>query len=324
MPAASRTRRNLPPRLPHALTLTLTLAAALLAATPFTRPRAAETTAPGSLPGPIASSHLHNLHQLSPRVFSGSSPENDAAFAELKRLGITTVVSVDGARPDVEAARRHGLRYVHLPVGYDLIPPERGNQLAQAIQTANGPVYVHCHHGKHRGPAAAAILCQAAESWTPELATNWLRQAGTSPDYPGLYRSVTSFKVPDAPTLASLPPLPEVTPTSPLVEAMVSLDSRFDALATAQAAGWRTATNTPDNTPLHQATLLWESFRELRRHPDSLSRPDDYRNALADSEQAADRLRSALRRSPPDTRLADAATAEIRRACTACHRTHRN
>ncbi len=324
MPAANQTRRCLPPRPPHALALSLALAAALLASNPFPRPLAADTTAPDSFPRSLPSTHLHNLHQLSPRVFSGSSPENDTAFAELKRLGITTLVSVDGARPEVEAARRHGLRYVHLPVGYDHIPPERQHQLAQAIQIADGPVYVHCHHGKHRGPAAAAILCQAAQSWTPKLATNWLRLAGTSPDYPGLYRSVADFKGPDAQTLASLPPLPEVTQTSPIVEAMVALDSHLEALATAQSAGWKPATNTPQTHPLHQATLLWEGFRELRRHPDSLSRPEDYRKTLADSEKAADRLRSALRRSPPDARLADTATAEIRHACAACHRSHRN
>ena len=68
-----------------------------------------------------------------------------------------TVISVDGAKPDLEAARKHGLRYVHLPHGYDGVPAPRGDELAIALRTLEGPIYVHCHHGKHRSPAAAGV-----------------------------------------------------------------------------------------------------------------------------------------------------------------------
>src|SRR5437764_11542837 len=72
---------------------------------------------------------LDNVFRISDRLCSGSSPEGDAGFASLKKLGVRTVLSVDGAAPDLERARRHGLRYVHLPIGYDSVPEEQALKL---------------------------------------------------------------------------------------------------------------------------------------------------------------------------------------------------
>src|SRR4051812_35836928 len=61
---------------------------------------------------------LTNAHRVTPKVLSGAEPEGDAGFAALRDLGVKTVLSVDGAKPDVDLAHEHGLRYVHLPIGY--------------------------------------------------------------------------------------------------------------------------------------------------------------------------------------------------------------
>src|SRR5205814_1359060 len=94
----------------------------------------ADETARLDLPG------LHNVFRVTGRLYSGSSPEDDAGFRSLQRLGIRTVITVDGARPDVERARRFGLRYVHLPIGYDGVPEARAYQLARAVRDLPGPV----------------------------------------------------------------------------------------------------------------------------------------------------------------------------------------
>src|SRR5947208_16045194 len=132
---------------------------------------------------------IENTFRLSPRLYSGGDPHGVESFAALRSLGITTIISVDGAAPDVEAARKLGLRYVHLPIGYDGVPREQAVRLVQAVKTLPGPVYVHCHHGKHRGPAAAAVCGIATEGWTREQALAWMKDAGTSPDYRGLFAS---------------------------------------------------------------------------------------------------------------------------------------
>ena len=41
------------------------------------------------------------------------------------------------------------------PIGYDGVPREQALRMIKAVQVAKGPVYFHCHHGKHRGPAGA-------------------------------------------------------------------------------------------------------------------------------------------------------------------------
>jgi protein tyrosine phosphatase (PTP) superfamily phosphohydrolase (DUF442 family) len=107
----------------------------------------AATPNPDNLPG------LHNVHRLSDKLISGSSPDGAVGFQSLKQLGVRTIISVDGAKPDVEAAKQAGLRYVHLPIGYGGVSEEQGLRLARAVHDLPGPIYLHCHHGKHRGPA---------------------------------------------------------------------------------------------------------------------------------------------------------------------------
>src|SRR6185369_1160846 len=60
---------------------------------------------------PIHRHGLDNAHRLTDRVLSGAQPEGEAAFRELADLGVKTVISVDGARPDVASAHKFGLRY---------------------------------------------------------------------------------------------------------------------------------------------------------------------------------------------------------------------
>ncbi len=121
-----------------------------------TSPAVAQTGERGEVQ-PLEAAGVHNLFRVSDRVYSGSTPDGDAGFAALERLGVKTIISVDGARPDAEAAARHGIRYVHLPFGYDGIPRDKAVALVRVARDSPGPVYVHCHHGKHRGPAAVAI-----------------------------------------------------------------------------------------------------------------------------------------------------------------------
>ena len=292
-----------------------------------TRPHgiAAEAAAPAtSTPTSLPSHELHNLFKVAPSLYSGSSPDSDAAFAELKALGITTVISVDGSKPDIEKARRLGLRYVHLPIGYDGISALRQAELLHAARGATGSVYIHCHHGKHRGPAAAAVICEGWAGWSSHVATQWLQSAGTSPDYAGLYRSVSGFRLPDPSTLSTLPQPPEVAPTPPLVDAMVTIDSHVDYLKAAGTNGWKALSNHPDRTPGQEATLLWEQWRELARHLDTAKRPDAYRGLLTRAEKSSAELAAILKMPEPDRARADASLRALSKTCTDCHKPYRN
>lgn len=267
---------------------------------------------------------IENLFQATDRVYSGGQPEGDAAFAALQKLGVKTIISVDGTKPDVERAAKYGLRYIHLPHGYDGIPTNTAARLVKAAQTADGPIYLHCHHGKHRGPAAVGLICQATAGWTTNQAVAWLKQAGTSADYAGLFRDNVSFRLPTPEFLATLGTnFPSRAEVSGLVDGMVEVDLRWEHLKEIQQAGWRPPPKHPDLVPAAEALLLREAYRELLRVPESAELGEEFMGLLRKAEAEAAELHAALKAGDDPART-EAAAKAAGQSCSACHRRFRN
>ena len=262
---------------------------------------------------------LENVRRVAPGVYSGGEPGNSAAFHELARLGVRTVLSVDGARPALEAARAAGLRYVHIPIGYDSIPENAARALTRLARDIDGPIYVHCHHGKHRGPAAAAIVCRAAGHVDAAGASEILEQAGTSRDYAGLWRDVAAYVPP--PENAKLPELVEVAQVNSLAAAMAAIDRAFDNLKLCRDAGWQTPADHPDLVPSREAVLLKEGFREAGRN---LSDDCDerFRAWLSESESVAAALTTAL--ANETAAKAPPLLTKLSESCRQCHARYRD
>ncbi|MCX6878582.1 MAG: hypothetical protein NTW21_32925 [Verrucomicrobia bacterium] len=91
------------------------------------------------------------------RILSVSQPVVPEDFVFLKDQGIKLIVSVDGAKPDVAAAKKLGMGSIHLPISYDGVPQETQAALSNVLKEDPGKIFIHCHHGKHRGPAAAML-----------------------------------------------------------------------------------------------------------------------------------------------------------------------
>lgn len=273
---------------------------------------------------------IENLFQATDRVFSGSQPEGDEAFAALQKLGVKTIISVDGTKPEVERAAKFGLRYIHLPHGYDGISSNTVTKLVKAAQTAEGPLYVHCHHGKHRGPAAVGVICQATAGWTTNQAVTWLKQAGTAADYAGLFAVNAGFRMPSAAALAQVPAnFPSRAEVSGLVEGMVEIDHRWENLKAIQKAGWRVPTNQPDLVPATEVLLLQEAYRELLRGNEAKAKGDDFLSRLRRAETETAELHALLKDQtrPPDDAFRKRAEELAKLAgqrCSACHKQHRN
>ncbi|MCA9243320.1 MAG: hypothetical protein KDA32_05145 [Phycisphaerales bacterium] len=267
---------------------------------------------------------LYNVFDVAPGLISGSAPEGDAGFEELARRGVRTVVSVDGAPPDVAAAHRHGLRYVHLPVGYHGIDRERQLEIARAVRDLPGPVYVHCHHGKHRGPAAAASAAVLLDELTVPQAIALLKKAGTSDHYAGLYECVEAARpASDADLNATPDDFPERAPVPGLVRVMADLDETMDHLGKIRDAGWATPADHPDLAPLAEAGRLENLLRALRYSPEIAARPREFQAMLRTSWDAARVFEDALTVSPPSSLLADRLNA-INDSCKACHAQYRD
>jgi len=271
-----------------------------------------------------------NVCRIADKILSGGLPEKDEGFRTLRELGVRTVISVDGARPEVALARRFGLRYVHLPIGYDGVPREQGLRLARAVRDLPGLVFIHCHHGKHRSPAAAAAALRCLDSRCGVAdAVAILRRAGTAPHYRGLYAALQQFQPLTNSELDQVAAdFPEVAEVPDLVQWMVTAERHIDRLRAVRAAGWQAPAGKPSLDPAHEALLLREALAEMARLPELQMRPAEWGAAIVAAQERIERLETALRKNTA-TREVDRASLEaaflaVEADCAACHAKYRD
>jgi protein tyrosine phosphatase (PTP) superfamily phosphohydrolase (DUF442 family) len=295
-------------------------AAAVVTTAPASRPVAAGAFAPVG-----KETLLPNAHVVTAKVISGAQPEGDAAFRALRDMGVKTIVSVDGARPDVERAHKFGMTYVHLPITYSGVKPEEGRAIAKALAELPGPIYLHCHHGQHRSAAAVAVACVYNGSLAPERAESVLETFGTGENYKGLWRAAREARPVSPEELRDLKvEFVEAKKIPPLADAMVGVDERWDHLKAIQKAGWRAPADHPDLDPAHEALQLEEVFRELGRNDRSHAGRADFARMLAEAEAGTKALRAAVAAKPVDAGAADAAFKRVAGACASCHKGYRD
>ena len=267
---------------------------------------------------------LHRYREWGPasRIIQGAQPEGEEAFLNMRALGVTVVLSVDGSLPDVEGAQKQGLKYAHVPIGYDGITRAQALQIVKTIRDAEGKVYIHCHHGKHRGPAGAMIGRMAIDRISNEEAVAGLKISETSPQYTGLYRDVSKFVPPTKAELDATPDPPARVAPKGLQAAMVDVSHRFDFIKKSKAEKWQVPADNPDISPPHEARMLWEAYREARRLDEAKKLGEKFLALLQEAEKSASDLEQALRASDP--RGTAAAYKATKLACTTCHAEHRN
>jgi protein tyrosine phosphatase (PTP) superfamily phosphohydrolase (DUF442 family) len=266
---------------------------------------------------------VHNAYQWTDRLISGSCPYGDAGFKALAQQGIKTIITVDGALPDLNLAKKYGMRYVHIPVEYSGIAEQDALKIARAVRDLPGPIFLHCHHGIHRGPAAAALAAIALGKLTNEQATAGLKQSGTGANYKGLWNAVRDFKQPTGETLDKVDnTFPEKATVAAMAAAMVNIDNRWEHLREVKAANWSAPKDHPDIDPAHEALLLRESYRELQRSKAMDDYPVDMRTKMSDAEIAAAALEAALRAK--DNEKAATAFTAVQASCSSCHKLYRD
>jgi protein tyrosine/serine phosphatase len=120
--------------------------------------------------------------QVTDRLYRGGQP-NKAQIAQLKALGVTTLVSLRREDPDMRKeeeaeAKRLGMKFYNFPFyGVFGESPAFFDRMMQTMRDpANGVVYVHCLHGRDRTSLAVALHLVFDQGWDAEKA--W-RQAAT-------------------------------------------------------------------------------------------------------------------------------------------------
>jgi protein tyrosine phosphatase (PTP) superfamily phosphohydrolase (DUF442 family)/cytochrome c556 len=261
---------------------------------------------------------LHNVVAYSGGLYSGSAPEG-RGLETLADMGIRTIISVDGAQPDVDGAKALGMRYVHLPIGYDGIDAQRQLELARAVRDLPGPIYVHCHHGKHRSAGAAAAITVALGQSTNEEALAYMKVSGTAPNYTGLYACATDTRTATKDQIdAASDAFPSRWKTSDYVQAMVEIDMAFDNMKAIEKAGWKVPAEHPDLVPAAEIGRIAHILREMKDSPEVKAQPAEFMVLMDASTAASEALEKALLENAKAVDLA-ARMKVVNQSCKDCH-----
>ncbi|HXR33277.1 MAG TPA: tyrosine-protein phosphatase [Verrucomicrobiae bacterium] len=120
----------------------------------------------------ISLNDIYNAAKVSDQLFRGAQPAL-SSLAQLKTLGVTTIVDLRLEAPQTRENERHqaeslGLRFVHIPVGGFSNPTSA--QLAQFFsllrETPPQKIFVHCEFGEDRTGVFIASYRIAFQHWT--------------------------------------------------------------------------------------------------------------------------------------------------------------
>jgi len=313
----------------HAQALSLVIAATGLLALGCAHSQKTDTVAPAAQSQPTqGDAHqdehaLHNLHKLNDDFWSASEPVGEAAYAELAAIGIKTVISVDGVAPNKELADRHGIQIVHLPIGYDGIDEQRSIELAHAMATMPRPIFVNCHHGKHRGPAALCVGAIGSGDISTEQALEFMKLAKTSPKYTGLWRAAeTATPRSESELHNESIELPEKAVIEDFVEAMAEVDRLHEFLWECADNGFNAPEDHPDLAPISLAGQIHNLLRGMEDDRAVAEGGKTFHDMLLVSRDRALEVETHLEAGDIESALGSLEL--LTESCSACHSDYRN
>jgi tyrosine-protein phosphatase SIW14 len=144
-----------------------------------------------------AQNSILNFGQVNEGLYRGAQPD-EAAIQSLKRLGVKVIIDLrmadDTWKKEAIEAQANGIIYTNVPLRGASRPVE--DQVAKAlaiIQTAPGPVFVHCQHGCDRTGTVIACYRIQHDGWSGEAALAEARRYGMSKLERGMRAYVVDF-----------------------------------------------------------------------------------------------------------------------------------
>jgi protein tyrosine/serine phosphatase len=147
------------------------------------------------------SPHVPRLVEVHSGLYRGGQPTSDG-FADLKKMGIRTVVNLrvdDSERERVEAL---GMKYVHIPIDMPVlkrpwrqIPDKAVDDFLRTVNDpANQPVFVHCRRGADRTGTMVALYRVKVGNWEVDKAYDEAREIGLRWMYRGFRSQILRAK----------------------------------------------------------------------------------------------------------------------------------
>ncbi len=135
---------------------------------PTPTPAPAKTDSPALLTPRDDVKGVKNFAKVSEILYRGEQPTAEG-FAELKKMGIKTVVNLRAFHSDRDELAGAGLQYVH--INCKAWHPEE-EDVAQFLKLLkdpkNLPVFVHCQHGADRTGMMVASYRIVEQGWNPD------------------------------------------------------------------------------------------------------------------------------------------------------------
>ena len=124
---------------------------------------------------PTVNRDLPNFQKINDNLYRGGQP-NDAGFADLKRLGIMTVIDLrdndDKASKERALVAKAGIRFINFPLDNWARPgiADIETILAAVNSAANQPVFIHCKRGSDRTGTVIAVYRMTHDGWNAKRA----------------------------------------------------------------------------------------------------------------------------------------------------------
>jgi protein tyrosine phosphatase (PTP) superfamily phosphohydrolase (DUF442 family) len=273
---------------------------------------------------------LHNVYRLSDSIISGGEPHGEEALKRISEMGVKTILSVDGKVPDQETAAKYGMRYVHVPIHYSGISEDELMRITKAFRELEGPFFVHCFHGKHRGPAGAAVGRMVLDGASRSQALAEMRQwCGTAAHYPGLYEVIATGEIPEPKVSESYDwDFPAAHSLSDFREVMVDSARTWDNLKLLYANEWKPLPEHPDLDAVNESEKIAQQMTQCAGMDSVKEKPQDFRGWMDGSAASSKALAENLRKlADGDAAALDAANGAYRKLakdCKSCHGVYRN
>ena len=136
------------------------------------------TERPASWAQPVELDGVPNLHKVSDNLYRSAQPTAEG-MANLKKMGIKTVVSLRSFHSDRDEIGKTELGYEHIYM--KAWHPERKEVvrfLKIVTDPKRTPVLVHCLHGADRTGTMCAWYRIAVQGWTKEESVREMTQGG--------------------------------------------------------------------------------------------------------------------------------------------------
>ncbi|MCX7044983.1 MAG: dual specificity protein phosphatase family protein [Candidatus Sumerlaeota bacterium] len=137
------------------------------------------TTRPATWAQPLLGKPgLKNFYIVSDGLYRSSQPESEG-FAEMKKLGVKTVINLRTFHSDRKETKTAGLGYEHIYMKAWHPEDEDVVKFLKIVSAKDrGPFLVHCQHGSDRTGLMCAIYRVAIQGWTKDEALAEMTKGG--------------------------------------------------------------------------------------------------------------------------------------------------